>query len=39
MKKKIQIVFQESISSLTPNYKVGDLLYEVCVFLNMKKVK
>ena len=37
--KKIQIVFQESISSLTPNYKVGDLLYEVCVFFKYEKSK
>ena len=29
---KIQLVFQDSLSSLNPKYKVGDLLYEVCFF-------
>ena len=36
---KIQLVFQESISSLTPNYKVGNLLYEVCLFFKYDKNK
>jgi len=38
-KKNIQLVFQDSISSLTPNYKVGDLLYEVCLFFKYEKNK
>ena len=31
---KIQLVFQDSLSCLTPNYKVGDLLKEVCNVFN-----
>jgi len=37
LKKNIQLVFQDSISSLTPNYKVGKLLFEVCLVFNYNK--
>ena len=35
--KKIQLVFQDSLSCLTPNYKVGNLLKEVCNVFNYDK--